>query len=77
MANKSYKAIHPGARCVIENCFRAPAAGKRGMCLVCYSKAKKKVDSGEVTWDRLEEMGMCLPEDDPFDDAYNKAMEDE
>jgi len=64
----------PAFGCCIPNCQRI--GGKRGMCLVCYGKAKKKVEAGEVTWEKLEAAGLCKPDEnaDPFDDAYSKAM---
>ncbi len=64
-----------GERCLIKACMRT-AGGKHGLCLVCYSRAKKKVDAGETTWEKLEELGLCKGQADPFDDAYTKAMED-
>ena len=66
-------------RCFIKTCLRLPSANPahRGLCLVCFSKAKKKVESGDTTWDKLAEMGLCKSGGvDPFDDAYSKAMED-
>lgn len=62
-------------KCMIDKCMGV--AAQRGMCLQCYSKAKKKVDAGLVTWERLAEMGLCTRDgDDPFNDAYTRAMED-
>lgn len=66
--------------CMIKKCIRKAAIGDasyRGLCLVCYGKAKAKVSSGETTWERLAEMGLCKHESNPFDDAYTKAMEGE
>lgn len=64
-------------KCAVELCIRPAAAEMRGLCMLCYSKAKKKVESGEVTWDQLEDMGLCLPkvDVDPFTAAYNQAKE--
>lgn len=61
-----------GDKCIIGGCFRQRA--QRGLCLVCYSKAKKKVESGE-TWERLEQMGLVEREGDPFEAAYDKAVD--
>lgn len=63
--------------CKIEGCFRK--AGMRELCLVCYGKAKKMVENGEVTWTRLEEMGLCGPDthSHPFDRAFTKAKDKE
>lgn len=63
--------------CVIKGCNRPEAATKRGLCLICYGQAKRKVESGETTWDRLVELGLVEPEENPFNSAYEKAMGDE
>lgn len=63
-----------GKGCIIKACMR-PAGQYRGLCLICYSKAKKKVAAGEVTWEKLEELGLAVSDADPFDDAYTRAME--
>lgn len=63
-------------RCKIKGCGAAVASGRRGLCLKCYGKAKARVEAGQVTWEQLEEKGLCEPQRDPFDDAYMKAMED-
>lgn len=64
-------------KCMITGCFRAQAPGKRGLCLICYSRAKKKVEAGETTWETLVKLGLCNGTSDPFDDAYDKATETE
>lgn len=74
---KRAKGVVMSERCMIPNCQRLAALGKRGLCLVCFSRAKKKVDSGETTWERLAEMRLCKSESNPFDDAYTRAMEGE
>lgn len=61
--------------CHTKGCMRPSAAKMHGLCMTCYGKAKKKVDSDEVTWERLTELGLCRSEAaDPFDDAYSRAM---
>lgn len=62
--------------CFIKGCARPRTANAsmRGLCLVCYGKAKKKVEAGETTWDKLAEMGLCEKDKDPFDDAYARAL---
>ena len=62
--------------CLIKSCHRMAACDKRGLCLVCYGQAKKKVDNKQTTWDQLEKMGLCKSEDSPFNSAYDKAVED-
>lgn len=63
--------------CMIPKCQRLSAQGMRGLCMMCYSRAKKRVDAGEVTWDKLAALNLCDAKDptiDAFDDAYSKAM---
>lgn len=62
-------------QCKIPRCRHPRADSMRGLCIQCYSKAKKKVQSGETSWDRLVEMGLCDNETDPFDDAYSRALD--
>lgn len=65
-------------KCMINGCFRLCSASSHGLCLVCYGRAKKKVEAGEVTWQKLAELGLCKHQsDNPFDDAYTRAMEDQ
>lgn len=67
-------------KCIVENCHypNAPAL-KRGLCMRCYSTAKKQVESGAVTWDELVGLGLALSvadaDGDPFTVALNKKME--
>lgn len=62
-------------QCMVPQCERPQAlAMKRGLCMPCYSKAKKMVESGKTTWEQLEEMGLSKSqEDDPFTEAFNAA----
>ncbi len=63
------------AKCLIPGCQRLAAPGYgRGLCVRCYGRAKKLVEAGEYTWERLAEIGMAQDaEDDPFDRALRKA----
>lgn len=63
--------------CLIKNCQRLAHSDRRGLCSVCYAKAKAKVDANQVTWERLAALGLCKVEVDPFDDAYSKAVRDQ
>lgn len=63
-------------KCIVEKCMRPKAAGRRGLCLICYGQAKKKVESGATTWDRLAKLGLCEEDKSPFDSAYDQATED-
>lgn len=63
-------------KCIVKGCHRQAATVNmyRGMCLVCYSRAKKAVDEKKLTWARLEELGLALPADhDPLGDALREA----
>lgn len=62
-------------QCMTNGCFRQPA--KRGLCLVCYSRAKEKVEKNSVSWDHLVSLGLCEPEEDLFEQAYKKATQPE
>lgn len=61
-----------GDLCIIPECkVRRGPDYARGMCLLCYSQAKKTVDSGMWTWERLVEVGLALPESNLFTKALN------
>lgn len=69
-----------GDKCLTKAC-RNPSAAvtKRGLCLQCYSKAKKMVEAGTTTWDELTALGLSLDADeqcDPFLAAFNAAKRD-
>lgn len=62
--------------CMVPKCSKPPAVNCRGLCMKCYSSAKKRVDSGETNWDELADMGLCEQQDDAFTTAYkNKRRE--
>jgi hypothetical protein len=61
--------------CKIEGCARQQARGRRGLCLVCYSKAKNMVEKNQTTWDDLVRMGLAESTPTPFEAAFNKAKE--
>ena len=60
--------------CIVPECRvrRMAADNFRGLCMRCYSQAKKSVAAGKVTWERLVEVGLALPSGDPF----NRALEE-
>lgn len=67
-------------KCMSTNCVRPAApALQRGLCLICYSKAKKMVESGTTTWDEIVELGLAMPCDsvdgDPFARSFREAKE--
>lgn len=61
--------------CLIPACAKPRAAQLKGLCMACYSKAKKLVDAGTETWESLAARGLCQPPEsnDPFTQAYNRS----
>jgi len=48
-------------RCLLDKCQRLaiPQPYARGLCLQCYSEAKKLVEGGKTTWDGLVRIGLA------------------
>ena len=69
-------AVKDERQCMITGCSAYRVSYGRGLCMSCYKRAKAKVDTGETTWDKLVERGLCETQTSPFDSAYDKAMED-
>ena len=68
-------------KCLSKTCTRPSAlALKRGLCMICYSRAKKMVEAGVTTWREIIELGLALPSDtdggDPFTQAFNDAKKE-
>ena len=61
-------------RCLTKNCARSATAHSRGLCLVCYSRAKKAVADGKTTWDELVDLGLARGSDG--DDVFLKGLKD-
>ena len=62
--------------CLTPGCARPAAASlKRGLCLLCYSRAKKLVEDGTTTWDEIVELGLALPNDGEGADPFTKAFD--
>lgn len=64
-------------KCLIPKCQRPVAQSlKRGLCMMCYSTAKKMIEAGTATWDGLVALGLALPssDQDPFMKAFNDAI---
>lgn len=62
--------------CLTKGCHRRSAAAiMRGLCLPCYSIAKKLVESGKTTWEELVSLGLATggTDADPFTKAFNNA----
>ena len=63
-------------KCLTKGCLRQSATSlKRGLCMPCYSAAKKMVESGKTTWDELVSLGLAMgdADTDPFIKAFNSA----
>ena len=65
-------------KCLSSGCSRpAVAIMQRGLCMVCYSKAKKMVEAGTTTWAEIVALGLAAGSDadgtDPFTRAFNEA----
>ena len=65
-------------KCMTPKCVgeEATAMG-RGLCMKCYSAAKKLVESGNYTWDGLAAKGLCksFKDANPFMDALRETEE--
>jgi len=45
-------------KCLVAKCKRV--ATTRGLCPTCYYAAKREVERGNVTWDKLVSAGLAL-----------------
>lgn len=60
-------------KCLTADCRSDKAAGLRGLCMKCYSRAKKLVAGGATTWEELAQLGMVESKDkDPFETEFLK-----
>lgn len=65
-------------KCLTDGCSNneAPAL-ERGVCMKCYVRAKRMVESGVTTWLELSDLGMVLPNSkeggDKFTEAFKRA----
>ena len=63
----------PGQVCMTEGCTVVRYSNGRGLCMSCYSKAKKIVEAKKTTWEELESMGMVESKaTDKFTQAFNE-----
>jgi len=63
-------------RCITPLCVNSlavPLETYHGLCLKCYSQAKKMIESGKTTWEQLVEMGLAKTEQTPFEKAFEDA----
>lgn len=58
--------------CLTADCRLDRAAGCKGLCMKCYSRAKKMVAGGSTTWDELAALGMVESEKDAFETEFLK-----
>lgn len=59
-------------RCLTPSCGQMPAASCKGLCMKCYSAAKKLVTGGQTTWEQLADMGLAEHMVDAFTAEFNK-----
>ncbi len=57
--------------CLTPDCKSKTAADCKGLCMRCYSTAKKMVEAGRTTWGQLEQLGLI----EMGKDAFTKAFE--
>lgn len=67
-------------KCLTKTCLNTSApALRRGLCMTCYSRAKRMVEAGTTTWDEIVMMGLALSDSaggvDPFMAAFREAKE--
>lgn len=60
------------SQCITDKCTRQACQQEyaRGLCLVCYSIAKKMIESKQTTWEELEKLGLIRPTEDPFTKSF-------
>lgn len=62
-------------KCKTDGCLKSGLPQYKGLCILCYSSAKKLVDSGAETWDSLAALGLTDAEPSRFERAYLKRKE--
>lgn len=60
-------------KCLIKTCGKPPAVNSKGLCLKCYSQAKKLVLAGSTTWEDLISKGLAQEEETPFMKAFKES----
>lgn len=56
--NKEIKQL-PSEECLIEGCYNWLKEGSRGLCVGHRVLLGERVQSGKVTWEELEKMGLA------------------
>lgn len=59
-------------KCLTPECKQLRAAQCKGLCMFCYKKAKNLVESGQLTWEYLADLGMIEMPKDPFMDELRR-----
>lgn len=57
-------------KCLTTTCNAKEAASCRGLCMRCYSGAKRLVESGQTTWDQLAAMQLVKQELSEFEKRF-------
>lgn len=58
-------------KCLTQKCRQLAASDEcRGLCLQCYTTAKRLVASNQTTWEKLENAGFVLRKLDPFEEQF-------
>jgi hypothetical protein len=60
------------SKCLTPECRADGIIAQKGLCMRCYSAAKKLVESGRTTWEQLAGMELARIELDPFTKAFNE-----
>lgn len=64
-------------KCLVSACRNGEGNGLRGLCMKCYSAAKKKVEAGEISWEELEDLGLAASKTTSlFDQELKKKREE-
>ncbi len=64
-------------KCLSATCSNNSAAQCKGLCMRCYSSAKKQVAAGKVTWEKFAELGMIELEKTPFEAELEERLKRE
>lgn len=66
--------MNGASKCMTVTCRTTalPDSTYRGLCIKCYSAAKKLVEAGQTTWEDLEALDLCAVKSDPFTAEFMK-----
>lgn len=64
------------AKCLSPDCRDAPQ--HKGLCMKCYSAAKKMVEEGKTSWEELASMGLAIAPASltQFEKAFNEKKKE-